>query len=144
MSPSARSTEELGSGFTSVKRCAAAVGVATTLLGSRIGLERERRRGLFRLAGLLAFAGRLLRRQDDHLHALVGGRRRPGRRAGNLGELLLHVVGDEVARDLVLVALHLGAVEELEDVVAIVELGALGEALDVFVDLVALLAEGHR
>src|SRR2546422_363160 len=89
MSPSARSTEELGSGFTSVKRCAAAVGVATTLLGSCIGLERERRRGLLRPAGLLAFAGRLLRRQDDHLHALVGGGRRSRRRAGELPSKVL-------------------------------------------------------
>src|SRR5258708_28790130 len=63
MRPSARSTEELGSGLTSVRRCAPVV-AACTLLRSGIGLERHGRR----LLGLVAFRG-FLRRVDDHLHA---------------------------------------------------------------------------
>jgi hypothetical protein len=105
----------------------------------RIGLEPERR-GLLALGG---GAGSLLRRHDDHLHAPgVGGRRLARRRARDLGDFLLHVVGDEVAGELVLVALHPRLFVQLQHVVAIVELGALGEALDPLVDLLALLAEG--
>src|SRR5258708_15900490 len=76
MRPSARSTEELGSGLTSVRRCAPVV-AACTLLRSGIGLERHGRR----LLGLVAFRG-FLRRVDDPLPAFgaawraCGGRRR--------------------------------------------------------------------
>src|SRR5258708_9890757 len=139
MRPSARSTEELGSGLTSVRRCAPVV-AACTLLRSGIGLERHGRR----LLGLVAFRG-FLRRVDDHLHASgAAGRACAGGRVGRFRDLALHVVGDLVGGDLVVVALHARAVVELEHVVAVVELRALGEALDPLVGVVALLAEHHR
>src|SRR4051812_25169477 len=105
MRPSARSTEALGSGFTSVSRCGAEE-VTATLLAPCVGLEVQR----------LGFGRRLLvflaRRHDD-LHAPGVRRLRVGGRARDLGDFLLHVVGDDVAGELVVVALYAGLVEEL-------------------------------
>src|SRR6187401_2270044 len=99
MRPSARSTEELGSGFTSVRSCAPEAW-ACTLLRSRIGLQLARR-GLGLRALLVA-----LGRRDDHLHAPgARGRARAARRAAHFRDSLLHVVGDDVACELVVVAL---------------------------------------
>ena len=86
------------------------------------------------------FSAPLLLRNERGLHARAG--HAALRAAAHLEKLPVGVVGDHVARDLALHALQARLVEELQLGAAVVELGALGPALDVVVGFVAALAEG--